>query len=598
MKKLSLLLLLAVLLGAAVAPAMAQDNLTALARYFPADTPLFAAVDISDGTLTQLDAVLGQLGVLLPAGTIPPVTVTGLLDQAIQEQFQGDFQTAIRSWLGDTAALGVLSLDMSSPNAPVIAAVAITDRAKAASFFGGLFAQQIENKLYTKEETDSFTLFVPAKDSYQSTILAIGDEALFIVEDMELLGMPAAPLSENPKFTDTLALLPGEGYAIQVYLDYSNFIGMMMEQSAASMGMMGSMLGDFYNVIGAQAYGFALLDNRAFVMDIVQTYNDTAALEEAGLVMNYPSGPVNADFARYLPADTPVALFGNNLGPATLNGFENLRVFGDMLQAQMKQLPDEAFNNDASRFLRDFNLGSIPTFINLAFSGATGLSLETDVLPWMTGDYALYMRILPGAENGIPPIVPDLALVIEATDPDAAQTLVTAVGSAADQYKLEYATETIGSSQVLAFNAPFLNMLPLNPANVTDMERALVGSIDLLLGSNGEVLVGGTRPGVTYSLNPQGTTLADTPAFAEARQYALAEAESLGYLNLRGFVPLLDHLAGLPTASDRELRDMQQIRMVLGTLSTASFSFSQGGDNAAVGRFVLTLGSEPLPPAE
>lgn len=595
MKKLSLLLLLVILLGAAVAPAMAQDNLTALARYFPADTPLFAVVDISDGTLTQLDAVLGQLGVLLPAGTIPPVTVTGLLDQAIQEQFQGDFQTAIRSWLGDTAAIGLLSLDMSSSNAPVIAAVAITDRAKAVSFVGGLFAQQIENKLYTKEETDSFTLFVPTKDSYQSTILAVGDEALFIVEDMELLGMPAAPLSENPKFTGTLALLPGEGYGIQVYLDYSSFAGMMVEQSAASMGMMASMLGDFYNVIGAQAYGFTLLDNRAFVMDIVQTYNDTAALEGAGLVMNYPSSPVNADFARYLPADAPMALFGNNLGPATLNGFENLRVFGDMLQAQMKQMPDDAFNDDASRFLRDFNLGSIPTFINLAFSGATGLSLETDVLPWMTGDYALYMRILPGPENGMPPIVPDMALVIEATDPDAAQTLVTAVGSAADQYKLEYTTETIGSGQALALNAPFLSMLP---ASADEMERSLVGSIDLLLGSNGEVLAGGTRPAVTYSLNPQGTTLADTPAFAEARQYVLADAQSMGYLNLRGFVPLLDHLAQLPTVSDSELRDMQQIRMVLGALSTASFSFSQGGDNAMVGRFVFTLGSEPLAPAQ
>jgi hypothetical protein len=591
MKKISLLLLLIMLFGAALVSVGAQDNLTALARYFPDSTPLFVVVNIGDSTLEQLDLVLGQVRELLPEGTIPPVTVTGLLDQGLNSEFGVGFQTAIRPWLGETAALGMMNLDMNSSDAPVIVAIAITDRVKATAFVADLLASQIENKWYTKEESESYTLFVPTKDSFQSTIYAINDGAIFIVEDMELLGMPAAPLSDNPKFTDTLAQLPGDSYGIQVYLDYSSFATLLQEQSVDSMGMMSTVFGDVYSIIGAQAYGFALLDNRAFVMDIVQTYNDTAILEQYGLTMDYTGSPVDASFARYLPADTQAAVFSSNLGPTTLNSFESLRVMGDMVQAQMQAMPDDAFeNNEGMRFLREFNLGSIPTFINLAFSGATGLSLEEEVLPWMTGDYAMYLRLLPGAEGEFP-VMPDLGMVIEATDPEAAQTLVTAAGSAADQYKLAYEMETIGSAQALAFNAPFLNMVP---SSANEMERALVGGIDLLLGSNSEVLAGGTRPAVTFSLNPQGESLADSAAFADALRYVLPNAQSVGYLNLRGFVPALDSLAQMPTMSSSDVRDIQGIRMVLGVLNTASFSASMSGDNAVVGRFVITLGSEPL----
>ncbi|MBZ0274535.1 MAG: DUF3352 domain-containing protein [Anaerolineae bacterium] len=599
MRKLALaVVLLALLLGVMVVPALASPLGSTLARYFPDTTLVYVAADISDGTVQELDGVLNQVRGLLPEGMIPAeMSLSNLLNQTTQEQYSADFQTAVRSWMGDTLAVGVLSMDMSSGYTSVLGALTITDKAKAVAFLDQSMANQIENGLYEKQDGATFTLYVPKAGSFNTTVYAVNDEVIFVASDLELIGNPTASLMDNPQFTGTMALLPLDSYRLTVYLDYPALTAGMMDQ-VNGMGMMSQMnplLTSIYSALGAQVYGLSVADGRSFILDFAQTYNDTSALEQAGLVVMPPgSSPVNADFARYIPADAQLAVLGNNLGPTMLLGFQNLRVIGDMIQEQMKSLPDSSSLNSQDRFLRDFNLGNIVTFVNLGFSGATGLNLETDVLPWMTGDYAGYLRLLPGMDAKLP-VLPDVGFVVQATDATAAQALVDGVTSAVEQYKLDYQMEAIGSSNALAVTVPFMGMLPTSADSTLS---SLGDQVDLLLGVNSEVLASGTRPAVSYSLNPEGPSLADDPAFAEARQYALADTQTLVYLNLRGFVPVIDYASTLPAMSANDVSGLQQARMVLGVLNTVSVSMVQPTDKSILGRFVLTLGSEPLPAAQ
>jgi protein-disulfide isomerase len=122
----------------------------------------------------------------------------------------------------------------------------------------------------------------------------------------------------------------------------------------------------------------------------------------------------------------------------------------------------------------------------------------------------------------------------------------------------------------------------------------LLGS-DILIGASDKLFAMGTRPGVTFSLAPQGDSLATSPAYGEATRYALKNPQLFAYMNLRAFAPLLDREIARGAEEVFAQRNLEQQRALLGLLSSGSLSGVYKNDKTVVVRAVLTLAKEPLP---
>lgn len=588
MRRLFLICLLALGAFAGMAQAAPVADLTALARYYPDDTVLFAAVRTDDGFIETLDGVIGQMRDLLPPGTIPPFRLNMLLDQAVSELGQDSFQEVFRPWLGNTAAFGVTSFEGDGGFA---LALEINDREAAAAFVDRLLA----DSEYDTSEQDGFTIyFIPDGEG----LIAINDEAAIITlqSAARSQGDDFRSLAASAAFTGTLDQLPADEYSFVTYINTPALFAQARQQMAAGGGdlNMDQMFAGFAESLGPQMLAFTILDGRSLVLDSVQTYSDTAALEAAGFSLTAPAAPVDPAFAAHIPADAPLVLMGTELNTSITAGFQNIRVMGRMLQEQARALPDSRLDDDA-RWLRDINVGNaVVTFVNLTFSGATGLNLEGDVLPWMGGNYAAYLRLLPlPPETGVEAAL-DYALLVEATDTDGARALVDSLENALEQYELTYSREAIGAGSALVLAAPIQLTIPSGLRE----QPALQPEQDVLIAASDNLFALGSRPAVTYSLGAEGDSLVDAATFIEAQQHALDGAQQFGYLNARAFVPAID--AVITRASGRSAQDLRDARALAGLFSSGSMSVVASDSGGTVSRLVFTLARDPLeaPPPE
>ena len=201
------ILVIVFLLGAlgiiGVLPALATPiaELNDLARYFPADTPIFAAVRTDDAFFSELDGLVAKVAAALPPGTIPPVTIVDALDMALADANPPmSFQEDIRPWLGDTIAFGVLEIPAEDGaatrmlrrrtfdgEAPVLVAVAITDRAAVTDFFvNGMTEADVE---FERTDEADFTVITPSDSSVEfakeTPVIVIRDDALFVTNQAD-----------------------------------------------------------------------------------------------------------------------------------------------------------------------------------------------------------------------------------------------------------------------------------------------------------------------------------------------------------------------------------------------------------------------------
>jgi protein-disulfide isomerase len=581
-------LCIVVLLGAAL-PAMATpvSDLTALAKYYPDTTLTFAAIRTDDAGIASVNTLIDKFRALLPPGTIPPFDLQQELNKALQSQFKGDFKTVIRSWLGDTAAFGITGAEFNSAPTTLLVAVSITSQDKALAFFKKALASQISSEMLVEKTQGDFKLLAPSSSSYDKTIYAFGKDVLLIASSQALLPLPKSGLDTSADFTATLKMLPNPDYDILAYVKTSQFYSTMMQQSLRMGSQRPALFDNLGKVLGSAAYGFTLLDERTLVMDVVQRLGDTQALADSGIKLEYPTQPIDPAFASRIPADTPLVMQGTGLGPSVLNGFDNLRAFGDILQQEMQQMPDDPYKRD-QRFLREFNLGNIVTFVELAFAGSTGLNLEKDVLNWMTGDYAMYLRLLPN-DNPDLPVTPDFGFVTQATNPDAAAKLVSGIENALAQYRVKFNTETIGKADGFSIPLDFNRMFMGRERRAGNLPV-----FDLLLGADDQVLAAGTRGAVEYSLNPTGDSLADSAVFKAAQSHAVKGATQFFYVDTR---LLLDEFNKIVEKSRTKpnRRDVRDLNTLLGLFESATISATYTANEGAVARFALTLAEKPLP---
>ncbi len=574
------------LLGALPLPASAAQlpPVAALARYIPDSAPIFVSLRTDDDFIDALDALLAHIGQKLPGALPVEFSLTDQLDQAVQDLTDGagDFLTVIRPWLGDAAAIAfptpqaLMSTGMTG--APdVLIAVSVTNRAAAETFLGTV----VPASQYDVQHEGVVTLFV-SKTPGREPSFAVRDDVLLIGSSPRMLSRPPeSTLGDSEDFNAALDLLPGDDYSALVYLNTpaltQSLAGMAMRGAGAEMAAMKM----FLDAAGPQVIGFAIEDDLTLMMDTAQMVGDTGALEEAGLWVVPDLNPVDLSFAAYIPADAPLVMQGTDLGPMVIMEFKMLRALGDFIQAHPEWFIDP--DDPDARMLAHFNLGHIVTFINLAFAGLTGLNLQEDVLAWMEGDYAVFLRILPDEALEY---TADIGFVTETSNPGATELAINALGEATAAYEVERALEVVGEAIVLAMPGPIRALYPPEFPRET---LYATDKLDFLVGGNANVAAMGTRAAVTFSLSPTDGGLAVTPAFVDAQKYLLDEAVMVWYLGVGPLRTLVEQKILKMQEAGQMIYDIQQIYSLLALFDSGTISGIMTDTGDTVARFALTL---------
>lgn len=590
MKKLMVLFAALLVLGAAVVPAAAVPtaDLTALADVFPAETSIFFALRTDDGYIDTLDGVLGRVNSVLPFPMIP--ALRGLLDDA-SGALGGDFNTVFRSWLGDTAAIGVdiryvLDADPENDYLAALLAIETTDSAAAESFWTMVMSEQgsIE-EMYTVEQRDGMTIYRPNTDGPQldGTIPLAFAEGYMLFGNLDISIGAETTLAGEAAFADAMGALPNGDYNIGVYLDNSALFeaNMAMMTDMGDMMNMGGMMDLFGALIenaGSTALGFTVIEERSLTIDFAITTDLAAIAETIGIDPALMSAtPIDPAFARFIPAGTPVVSHVTNLAGAYTAFIEGLRS-GIALGA-------ETSGADADEAMAEID--SAIAGIEFAVRGATGLDLNDDILSWMTGDLALWVGIAPAVNDatslfgalasGLPV---DFGILIDSSaDPDSAAATVEGLRSALEfaisqlpeegSTQIELTNDVIGGSEVVV---------------LTVLDRSLPFPIELVIGADANVFVLGTRAAAEAALNPVNGLDAD-PAFQEALAYALPNTVQVHYLSGTPFLPLLALVAEEGGGSD----DVEMAAALVGLVSSSSITSVMTDGGYSVGRLVLTL---------
>jgi hypothetical protein len=595
MKK-SLVLLLAVIvlaLGALPALAIPAPDLNVLARYFPADTPIFASIRTDDAFLETLDAVIARIGAAIP-DALPPMTIAEGLDEVVSQLYEdGTFAEKIRPWLGDVASIAVMSLDASfdddrfnDDEAPVVFAFSIKDRMAVSAFLDDLMAKS--GVKFIRVEKDDYLLLLDADDRdkelvMQSAIL-LRDDVVMLTNDASSLPtdrLPENALSANANFTSSLAALPEDSYNLIAYIAFSDILQRALENQPEAMESMGA-FSSLFSLIGPQVWGFTILDGVSPAIDVVQKIGDLGALAETGFVTGTPK-PINLDFAVHVPANAPLAIFASDLKTSIGSALDNLVKAGEMFS----EMPNASgmSSEDMQRAIGQFEQ---------AFTAITGLDFRGDVLDWMSGDYALFLMLNPALNTssvmGLMTTFPvDFGLAIEGTDPAAAQNMVNGLTRGLNQTVAMMglsgdATEEPGRPRPKV-DVTLEDLAGTTVTVVTITSPDIPWPVELLMGANDAVFGLGTRNAVTAILNPDGG-LPSNPEFARAQAFMLDNPNSLAWLGTKGLLPLADLAASMNSRGDSS--QAEQIRSLINLFSSGTIT-SVMTENGSAARLVLTF---------
>lgn len=562
---------------------LSQVDVDTLAALMPNNATVFVAFRTDDGYIQALDGVLQKILAKLPQGMSPSISLMQLLDQATQS-LGGDFQTAIRSWLGDNGAFAIGSLDKlldtdrsNDAETEFLVVLQITDRTAAET----LFERFVPPSGYTKNSTADFTEYADAS-GFPVAVRITND--LFMLGNISTINGTLtrdAKLNSNTDFTATIGALPAEGYNILAYLNFANLREMM------EMVMPPSQRSLLEASLIPMAFGATILDGRSLVLDFAAPNTVEALYGDIDL-----TSPINPAFAAYMPADTILSIQTKNLKGLYEAALAALRLSLESQGASPEQL---------EQGLRQ---------IEGAVQALTGLDLNEDILSWMTGDFALFVAYTPQTnsllELAIDPnasasfVGYDFGVIIEATDAAKAAKVVSSLSTV-----LERALQNM---QDVTFTKTDTAL------TISLSSTALSTPIELVLGANDSVFYFATKAAADHILS--GTAgLTTTPGYEEAMKYALPNASQVWYmgtdtinfaaefialqnvLTARTFSRILGDLSGTPQAPAtpdprQELSQFRQTRffgqLFAPLLSSSSISVALEGDYQ-VSRAVLTL---------
>ncbi|MBL8147672.1 MAG: DUF3352 domain-containing protein [Anaerolineae bacterium] len=516
MKRL-VLLIVALLLVGAILPVAAQStpDLVALAAYYPQNTALYAAFRTDDAFVDEMDAMRAHIEAVLPAGAMDGTTLREALDAMAGQASSGEtFDAAVRSWLGDSASFGALSMETlveKDDDGPFLIAISITDRAAAQAFFERIApADQL-----VIDEQAGYTLITPANPD-ESAAVYLDDQVLILTNKPEALpigGMPSPSLVDNAQFQSALAALPEPSYGLLGYVDYHAMVEASLSEMrdsaamSASMGMNMAMLEPMLDAIGGMGLGLTVLDGRSLTADI-SLGMDMSAMGDMAVDMT-AFAPFDPAFAEHLPAGTQLAMQGTDLAASIEQGLANMARMAETVpeQSGRQGSPEEVLAG-----------------LNLAFRGMTGMELDDAVLSWMTGQYAFgfsfdFDALLQAGPEDMARLM-QFAFIAENTTGEGAQALVAGLQEGLAQLA------TLDRSGGITISEETIGGAPAILISVTS--RGMRDPFEIVIGGNESVFVIGTPDMARQALSPDGGLNGDA-GYQEAAALALTNSPVLLY---------------------------------------------------------------------
>jgi hypothetical protein len=491
-----------------VSGVQAQDDVDvrALARYFPDDTLVYAAIRSDDAYFETLDGLIARVTAVLSEVGLPvwPQPVGEMIAEITNAD--GSFEETLRPWLGDSIAVGILSLQgfVNRGDTPIIVAFDISDQEALLSF---LETNAFPNDDITPREEGGALIFTP-DDSRPDQGFAVTEDAL-----IAFLNTPIALLSddqslrENETFIETIDQLPESSYNALLYANVPTMLDNGLEIAEARPNRRDMQAVNLiFDLVGAHALGLTVLDNGALVADLVGLPGE--------MMLPGSSTPISPDFAAAIPANASVVIHGADLRAVYDSTVDSLRAF-----AIANDQPTEEF---------DRVLGQIAFVVR----GLSGLEFD-EFREALSGDFAAFIAYAP-TEPGEPSMFGlnfyrDAAidinigagLVLKTPQPDAAETLAVAVANLLEQPDtgVTISDETIAGVEVTV--ASFTTA-----PNITS-------SLDLVIGANEGLLVIATRPEAEAILSGE-AGLDSSPTFADAYEVALPDTTFLAYVDTIG----------------------------------------------------------------
>lgn len=400
---------------------------------------------------------------------------------------------------------------------------------------------------YVRNDTDNAAVYVSQPNDLRVTVT---DNLLTVTLLEETDYLATGTLADNTDYQTMVSELPDGDYNMLLYTNAT----LQPDQP------------------GILMVGFNILDEQTLVIDT------TALLDEASDIQT-----IDPAFTDQIPAGTSAVIQASDLSSS--------------IELALQTLENE--NPQNVQMLRS------------ALQQQVGISLEEDVIPWTTGDYALYVRVDasellqetlalindPMTDDTVAlQGLLDAGLIIEATDPAAARNLAERLG--------EFVTTSVENAGI-----PFITVATEERFNITLTDIVIdipetpplaPYRLTVSIGANDTLFFIATNPAdlTTFSGEPGMTTDA---AYQEAMQYALPNPISLAYGDGEGVLlgtaaPILGVLAALgPVIGDifEEIIDGLEAEngdlQAPATRQTIQFEQSQQPSVEAIGEWVLSL---------
>ncbi|GEM_PF-1214466 len=596
LRRISLWLALTCVIAAlAITPAFAQESapalteVTTLARYFPATTPVFFSMRIDDDFLSQVSDLSERFFTL--AGYDMQENLIEALDRVSADYplGGGTYDETLGALLGDTVAVGLLDwgelFDDKSNNdyiTPYLIALGIDDMQAA----NELIAYVVSFDDYVTESVVGFTLYRPTRETPYSEsdpyVLVTNDAILFAnlgeslpFADDTNSGMllASASLASAPRFVEMQERLPEPSYSAFAYFDTTSIFDALTNSMIDVFG--GSQFSQLMSAVApTQAFGFTAMDGDVLIADLVQSSLDLAALAETGMAYA-PMNAVNPAFTEHVRAGTPLVWHGSNFGGSVAQVLENLNTSLQM-QIDAAQASGDSFTTNMLQEQR-----AAFGMMQAGVRGATGMNVE-EIFGWMNGDYLFAFDFTPQFREietplDFPDAVPiEFAFVTAVTDADAAaasvaglQEGITLLLNQIDDVDVTVVTVTMGGAEAVVFTIQ-------DPSDMSE-------PFELMLAANDEVFVFGTIAMARHALNPDGG-LNTSPDFTTASAYLVPDAAVNAYI-------FGDHLFEALDVVMNNMSDFEraQFNAFLLALSQAAASARINDDGSGYARFSLDL---------
>jgi hypothetical protein len=562
-------------------------DLNALAAYYPEKSPILFSFRTDDDYIAALDAVIERINDEIRSADIP--SLQEALDNAVGEfgvQEEGvTFAEQVRPWLGDIGAFGVLSLTVLSDEnrrnddeVPVLIALQITDRAAAEAFFDAALGSTPD---VIRNETEAFTTY-GSPGNVANANIAIGDSVMFVSNEPAALpaGELSASLANKAAFTEALALLPNGDYNITGWVELRE---LLRGVAARDIEVFSQNVTEALDNAPPLALGAVILNERAFTLDVAVSRAAAEVLAQAQGIQLLPSAPVDTSFLQRVPSGMPLVIHGTDLAAAYQQGLQQLEAQAQMQADMIASLEDEMLPEDMP--FNPLQVEQAVAISRFVLQGATGLNLDEELLPALTGDFALYLGLNPAFAETENPMMGllgqfplEVGFVTEVNNPEIIPTLVAGLANTFraiptdENTQIMLGTDTLGGVEV---------------TTVTILTQDSPFPIELVFGGDEEVFYIGTAAGAGDAFNPDGGLLSD-PAWQDASATLLPNSSLVYYLAGEPLLPAAA-LAGFAGNASRE--DVAGLRGLLTLLNNSTVSNSYT-ETAVLSRFVITLPAE------